>query len=140
MTLAHLVRMSAVVLVLAALAGCGSAPIHNVNNHSLSPTTDRLSQQEIDAIVVREASERGWKIEPISPGHMKGILEVRAHRATVDIRVDKKNLNIKYLESSNLNERNGVTIDRSYNRWIGNLESDISTAIAAAGAAQAITR
>jgi hypothetical protein len=139
MSFATVLRVFAVALVVSVLTGCGNAPIYNVTNHSMPQTAQNLTQQEIDAIVIKEATERGWKLEPLGPGHMKGVLDIRSHRAVVDIRADKSSLNIKYLESTNLNERNGI-IDRNYNRWVVNLERDIPPAIAAAGATKVISR
>jgi len=139
MSFATVLRVFAVALVVSVLTGCGNAPIYNVTNHSMPQTAQHLTQQEIDAIVIKEAAERGWKIEPLGPGHMKGILEVRAHRAVIDLRADKTNLNIRYLESTNLNEKNGI-IDRNYNRWVSYLERDIPAGVAAAGAAKVISR
>jgi hypothetical protein len=139
MILATFGRIAAIALVMGALAACAPVPIHNITNRAMPPTAERLTQQEIDTIIVTEAAQRGWRIDPIAPGHMKGTLDIRSHRAVVDILADKANLNIRYLESTNLDEKNGV-IDRKYNQWVANLEKDITTAVAAAGTLKAINR
>jgi hypothetical protein len=145
MNLATFVRIAAVTVALGGLAACGSAPIYEVTNHNMPPAAERLTQEEIDSLVIQEAHERGWRLEQIGPGHIKAILESGhqresgPQRAVAEIRANKQNLNIKYLESTNLNERNGK-IDRSYNRWIRILQRDIVEAVAAVGAVKGTNR
>ena len=76
-----------------------------------------------NAIVVA-GTQLGWKMEPLNPGTITGTIELRTHRAVVEVTYDTKTYNIKYKDSLNL-DYNGTSIHKNYNGWIENLDKAI---------------
>lgn len=76
-------------------------------------------------------ARRGWVCEVTSPGEIKGLLNIRSHRAEVRIPYDSNKYSILYVSSENLRyDAEEKTIHRNYNKWVANLRNDINSAIA----------
>lgn len=129
MRIRQLIAASAVALTLIALAGCRTAPIHNVQNAPLTPTGDQITMEQVKDAIIRAGSGLGWHMRPVEPGHMIGTLSVRSHMAKVDITYDTDSYDITYKDSSNLNKK-GDKIHPNYNGWIQNLDNSIQNNIA----------
>jgi len=111
------------------MAGCMNVhPIYNVPDRMFSGSAKRLSQEELRTLVIATALKRGWQFSVLSHDKLEGRLHVRTHTATVRVRIDQVSFSISYVSSDNLNESGG-NIARNYNRWIRNLERDISAAV-----------
>ncbi len=106
------------------VAACaGGAHIRNVDNAALGGT---YAPEDVERAIVRAGANRGWRMQPQDPGHVRATLEVRDHRAEIDITYDEESFDIQYRDSQNLdhNPQEG-TIHPNYNSWIQNLERDI---------------
>lgn len=112
------------------LVGCRTLP--PVNDIAAAPvTTSRpATLQEIERAIRTAGAGLGWQMVPRGPGKVEGTLNVRAHRAVVDISFDAKNYSIKYKDSSNLNY-DGNSIHPQYNNWIINLDRAIRAQLSA---------
>jgi len=119
-------------LILAAffvvLAGCRSAPILEVVAAPVV-TTKPVTMEAVQNAIVVAGNGLGWKMEPLNPGTITGILDLRTHRAVVEVTYDTKTYNIKYKDSSNL-DYNGTSIHKNYNGWVENLDKAIRVQLA----------
>jgi hypothetical protein len=120
-------------LILAAsflvLAGCrAAAPIHNVVAAPVV-TSKPVTMEAVQKAIITAGNVLGWKMEPRNPGRITGTLELRTHRAVVEVTYDTKTYNIKYKDSSNL-EYTGTTIHQNYNGWVENLDKAIRVQLA----------
>ena len=88
------IRLFIACVALLGLVACTSAPIRNV------PDT------------------------PATPGLVTGRLDLRGHRAVVDVKYSAKDYSITYKDSTNL-DYTGTQIHKNYNGWIENLDRDI---------------
>ncbi len=111
------------------IAACREAPIYNVESAPLNaPPTATMT--DIQRAIIRAGAQRGWQMTPVEPGHIVGVLSLRDHSATIDIRFNTESYSILYKDSSNLNF-DGTNIHSNYNAWIKNLQTDIGNQIAA---------
>jgi hypothetical protein len=120
-------------LILAAsfivLAGCRSAaPIYDVVAAPVV-TSKPVTMEAVRNAIVVAGSGLGWRMEPRTPGTITGVLDLRDHRAVVEVTYDTKTYNIKYKDSSNLNY-SGTTIHKNYNGWVENLDKAIRVQLA----------
>jgi hypothetical protein len=120
-------------LILAAsfivLAGCrAAAPIYDVVAAPVV-TSKPVTMEAVRNAIVVAGSGLGWRMEPRTPGTITGILDLRDHRAVVEVTYDTKTYNIKYKDSSNLNY-SGTTIHKNYNGWVENLDKAIRVQLA----------
>jgi len=107
-----------------ALAGCRSAPIHNVKSAPIPATAEVENLKEVTKAIQRAGIGLGWKMRVKEPGHIIGTLDIRSHQAVVDIKYSKSGYDITYKDSSNL-EHSGDKIHSNYNDWVRNLDRDI---------------
>ncbi|SMM99144.1 hypothetical protein SPONL_398 [uncultured Candidatus Thioglobus sp.] len=114
-------KISVIMVSLALLASCGTAPVRNVNSAAFS---DNSSIANIEAAIIRAGSGLGWVMSKKSDGHILGRLALRSHLAIIDITYNKNNYSIKYKNSENLNY-DGTNIHTNYNGWIQNLQKAI---------------
>ena len=117
-----------VVASLVVLAGCRSAPIHDVVAAPVVTGKPATMEAVTNAIVVA-GSGLGWRMEPGKPGTITGVLELRDHKAVVEVTYDTKAYNIKYKDSSNL-DYSGTNIHKNYNGWVENLDKAIRAQLA----------
>jgi hypothetical protein len=119
-------------LILAAsfvvLAGCRSAPIHEVVAAPVAATKP-LTMEAVQKAIVTAGQGLGWQMEPRNPGTITGILDLRTHRAVIEVTYDTKTYNIKYKDSSNL-DYDGKNIHKNYNGWVENLDKAIRVQLA----------
>lgn len=77
---------------------------------------------------------REWKVVDEEPGRIKAEFskanaDVGAHVVVIDISYDTNSYSIDYVTSENMRyDAKAGTIHRNYNRWVANLEHDLSLA------------
>ena len=74
-------------------------------------------------------AQRGWVVSSEDPGFMEATLNIRSHVAKVGITYDMSAIQIRYLDSSNLDYRvkkGEPRIHRNYLKWVNNMVRDIS--------------
>lgn len=119
------VTVAAVVLA-AALAGCSTVPIMNVEEAPVATASGKVpSAQDVRAAILRAGSALGWQMRDEGPNKLVGTLTLRTHSAVVDIPYNSKSYSIKYRSSTNLQEQGGQ-IHKNYNGWIQNLTRGIN--------------
>ncbi len=123
MTRKHFIGLLAAVVAMAILAGCRTAPIHNVKDAPITASETRSMEDIRDAIVLA-GNGLGWTMRPLAPGHVEGTLNLRSHMARVDVLYDRSSYDILYKDSSNL-DHDGGNIHSNYNGWIQNLSRAI---------------
>ena len=69
-------------------------------------------------------TDLGWVMEDQEPDLIRGTLNLRSHRAVVDIPYDQERLLIRYVSSTDLNY-DGARIHWNYNSWVQRLERTI---------------
>ncbi|BCL76929.1 hypothetical protein JHS3_26650 [Jeongeupia sp. HS-3] len=103
-----------------------------------------LDTEQVQAAITAGAAKRNWSVREAAPGRLEATLDVRAkHMARVSIDYDTQAVQIRYLDSFNLNYETvsdgRVFIHPNYNKWVGNLAADIQTQLGLAVADQAVT-
>ena len=109
-------------LVVFLLLACTAAPVMNVEKAPIAPPAASLA--DVQKAITKAGVGLGWQMTSVAPGKMVGTLNIRDHRAVVDITYDTKTFSIKYKDSTNLNY-DGTNIHRNYNGWITNLDKAI---------------
>lgn len=106
----------------AGLAACTrTQPIENVEGREfIGPGT--LAQRANQ--IRRAGAGRGWQMQEVRPGLIRGTLMLRDHVAVVDIPYDTQRFSIRYADSRNL-LYDGFNIHRNYNSWVQYLANDI---------------
>ena len=121
-------KVAAVVLLAAALAGCRTADIQNVQEASLT-TPPSAEMRQVENAIRRAGGGLGWEIrraDPDQPGHLIGRLPIRSHVAVVDIRHNTETFSITYKDSTNLEyDGDEGKIHSNYNGWVQNLRNAI---------------
>jgi len=118
-------KISAILITLALLTGCGTAPVKNVDSAMISGGN---SITDVEKAINRAGMGLGWSMKKISDGHIQGDLALRSHLAVVDITFNKDSYSIKHKNSTNL-KYDGVNIHTNYNGWIENLTKAINIQI-----------
>jgi hypothetical protein len=115
-----------VLSIFAISVGC-VAPIYNVTNHPIAPSggTPRTLDQ-VKPAILGAGEARGWTMKEVAPGHLEGILRIRAHMAAVDIKYTTTSYSITYKDSSEL-LYDGSQIHEEYNKWIKDLQAGIDS-------------
>jgi len=117
----------AVVVLAAAVAGCRTAPILNVENQAVAvPAGKTVTDEQVRSAIIRAGAGLGWQMKDEGPNKLVGTLVLRTHTAVVDIPYSTTNYSIKYRSSINL-EESGGQIHSNYNGWIQNLQKGINT-------------
>lgn len=111
--------------VAAAVAGCGTQPIYNVEQ-TAATSGKPLTQEQVKAAIIRAGAALGWQMKEEGPGMLVGTLQLRSHTAVVSIPYTATSYSVKYRSSVNL-EESGGKIHKNYNGWIQNLQKGIST-------------
>ncbi|HSV17851.1 MAG TPA: hypothetical protein VLR71_05540 [Casimicrobiaceae bacterium] len=119
------IRMLAVAVALAVVAGCTSRPVLNVAAEPVVVTPGKAATEEnVRDAILRAGAGLGWVMRPVSPGVINGALNLRTHGAVIDVEYTPKSYNIVYRSSTNLDAGNGQ-IHKNYNGWIENLNNAI---------------
>ena len=117
-----LTGLAAAALGGAGLAACArTAPVQDVEGRQFvgaGSLATRANQ------IRRAGAGRGWQMEEVRPGLIRGTLHLRDHVAVVDIPFDTQRFSIRYADSRNLNY-DGRLIHQNYNSWVQNLANDI---------------
>ncbi|SVB34402.1 uncharacterized protein METZ01_LOCUS187256 [marine metagenome] len=117
-------------LVVALGIGCRSSIVKNVHDAPMPfATENKPSIEQIKKAIIVAGSGLGWRIKSQSPGHLIGTLNLRAHKAIVDIKYSTENYSITYNEGSTNLNYDGTYIHSNYNGWIGNLEKAINVQV-----------
>lgn len=110
------------VVVCATLAGCArQMPVYTATNVPFvgdAPESGRSLQ------IRRAGVGLGWVMEDVSPGMIRGTLELRTHKASIDVPYDRRHFSIRHASSQNL-DFNGSTIHNNYNGWVRRLQQMI---------------
>ncbi|MDQ3234471.1 MAG: hypothetical protein M3Q07_21930 [Pseudobdellovibrionaceae bacterium] len=107
-----------------ALGACRSAPLYNVQNTQVKTYKTNHSQTDVEKAILKAGLGLGWKMDVVSPGTIRGTLNLRSHQAVVLITFDEKEYDITYESSQNLDYYQGQ-IHKNYNSWIRNLDNAI---------------
>jgi hypothetical protein len=106
------------------LGACRSAPIYNVAHSPVKMEKPEYSVADVEKAILRGGMEQGWKMDAVSPGTIRGTLDIRSHQAVVVVRYDAKEYSINYESSQNLDHYQGQ-IHKNYNAWIRHLDNAI---------------
>ena len=112
---------------LLALSACGSnPPVFNIEGSPIPLKTDgsKLSMNEISTAIIHAATYKRWTTQKTGEGKIRANIYVRSHTAITDIEFNDESFSIQYVDSSNLEYKNGK-IHGNYNKWIGNLNREI---------------
>lgn len=105
------------------LTGCSSpTPIHNVHEQVLLQHTP----EQVKKAILIAGMQRGWSMTAPQDGIIDAKLVKRDFSAHVQISYSSTQYSIQYVDSTNLNAKNGM-IHNNYNRWVANLDKDIKT-------------
>jgi hypothetical protein len=125
------IKIGALLLAVAALAGCNTMPIQNVSEAPAVNATGRtLSHEQVRGAIVRAGAALGWQIRDEGPNMLVGTLNLRKHTAVIEIPYSARSYGIKYRSSINLDEKDGQ-IHKNYNGWIQNLTHGINAQLSA---------
>jgi hypothetical protein len=125
------VKLAALAVATAALAGCNTMPIQNVSDAPVTTATGKhLSQTQVRDAIVRAGAALGWQMKDERPGMLVGTLYLRKHVAVVAIPYTASSYSIQYRSSVNLDEKDGK-IHKNYNGWIQNLTRGINAQLSA---------
>ena len=94
-----------------------------------------LSEQTVAKSIRLGVAQRGWVVSRTDPGYMEATLNIRKHVAKVGITYDASSIQIRYVDSTNLDfeVKKGVRrIHRNYLKWVDNIVRDISVQLQAA--------
>jgi len=115
---------SIALLSLFVLTGCRTASVYNVDNSVIQANT---SSSKVYAAIKNAGLSKGWIITKVSPGLAMGTINLRSHKAVVEIPYTNKSFSIKYKNSLNLKyDSTKNEIHKNYNGWVQNLENAIN--------------
>lgn len=127
----HSIKLGALLIAAAALAGCNTMPIQNVSDSPVATASGKsLSHDAVRGAIVRAGAALGWQMRDEGPNMMVGTLHLRKHTAVVEIPYTARSYSIQYRSSVNLDEKDGK-IHKNYNGWIQNLTRGINSQLSA---------
>lgn len=94
-----------------------------------------VNQARLHEVLIRAAARRNWTVQSDAPGEML-LKQSRQgkHEATVKVNYDDAGYQLSYASSYNLNaDPAAQRIHPTYNMWLRNLSSDISSEISLVG-------
>lgn len=109
------------------LAGCGTSAPLTVASYSLSGA-QHASQVSMQKAIYTALKRRGWHLQSDNGRQIQARYN-KKDRHIVDVQIDysANGFKIHHVSSQGLNyNAKKNTIHRTYNRWIANLERDIS--------------
>ncbi|OAN11019.1 hypothetical protein A3K86_18765 [Photobacterium jeanii] len=107
----------------------GCSRVHPVLNVENAPVSYNLQSQQVRSAILESGTARGWIMNETKPGTIRGEINVRTHKAVIDVEYNNKAYSIHYVSSENLKYEDG-NIHRNYNKWITNLDQDIKKKLA----------
>jgi hypothetical protein len=90
--------------------------------------TSKISADNVVKAIKMALVHRGWIVTAVKPGEVDSTLDLRDHSVRIVVAYDTSNVQIKYVDSSNLKYevKNGTPyIHKNYLAWIHNLVGDI---------------
>ena len=109
------------------VAGCRTAMVKDVIDAPVVASAQKQpSAEDVQKAIQRAGAALGWRITPVKPGQLEGVLSLRTHAAVVNITYDASKYSIRYKDSTNL-DYDGKQIHSNYNGWIENLDKGIRT-------------
>jgi hypothetical protein len=116
-----------------AVSACSrTAPVYNVQDRPIPVASQRLTLDEIGRNIVQAGRQYKWRMDPVEPGRITGVLDDRQHEAVIDIFYTQQAYSITLVESRNL-QQEGDEVHKKYNKWIRRLEQSIDERLYAAG-------
>ncbi|ABV87191.1 hypothetical protein [Shewanella pealeana] len=111
-----------VFLLLAALfiSGCTSVKLVNLANEPVPQN----SAQSIEQAIIQGCKAKGWTPIKADNNTIDAYITVRSHKAHVRISYDDNFYNINYVDSTNLDYKDGE-VHRNYNKWVYKLSASI---------------
>ncbi len=117
--------LALVAVAFAASVEARNVPIVNHENIAVATSSGKtLSAADVKKVILIAGTGRGWVITDAGGGKLKGTLNVRKHTVIVDIDYSATEFSIRYLDSTNMDYRDG-TIHSNYNNWIQNILKSI---------------
>ncbi len=116
------------IVILFVLGGCRrNADIYNVASAPItSVSSQQIQTKAVKDAILRAGNKLGWIMQPKADGYIVGTLNLRAHKAVVDITYTSSTFSIVYKDSANLYyDAAKNRIHKNYNGWIRNLEHEI---------------
>ena len=98
-----------------------------------------LTEKAVERSIVVGVAQRGWIVTKQQPGYMEATLNIRSHMARVGITYDVKAVQIKYLDSTNLDfevKKDTRYIHGNYLKWVNNIVHDITVQLQTAALSQ----
>lgn len=101
------------------IPSCITQPVLNLNHEPLPRLADgsTYKKKQVHEAILRACKRRGWVAQPKKKGLIEASINVRMHRAKIEIRYDETKISILYIDSYDLDYADGY-IHRNYNRWI----------------------
>jgi hypothetical protein len=96
----------------------------------------KVDARQVEKVIKQALIKREWMINSDEPGKLTATYARRGFSATIAIGYDRKQIQIKYVDSTDLKYevKNGQRyIHKNYNSWIQNLMTDISGNLTLAG-------
>ncbi len=116
--------IASLLAMVATLGACRTAPLRQP-----SFEVQASSQNQVETAVKSALKKRNWAILRQTPGTIKARYKRASHSATVGIDYSRSLVNIKLINSEDLDQgvdRSGdKVIHKAYDKWISNLENDI---------------
>ncbi|TKJ39448.1 MAG: hypothetical protein CEE38_01555 [Planctomycetes bacterium B3_Pla] len=108
-----------VFLMLVVIPSCIVQPVMNLSNEPVPTSADgsTYTRKQLHEAIIRACKLRGWIAQPKKKGLIEASINVRMHRAKVEIHYDETKISILYKDSYDLDYADGY-IHRNYNRWI----------------------
>lgn len=130
-----------ILMLLAVIGLAPAAPVTFASEVLVDPAPiavpEGLTEKAVGKSIRTGIAGRGWVVSRSEAGFMEATLNLRSHMAKVGITYDTKTIQIRYLESTNLDyaEKKGVRrIHGNYLKWINNMVRDINLQLQAAAA------
>lgn len=143
----NLFKTASCILALALCSGAAMARQADLIDHQkilLLTDGTPLTEQQVRGRIVNAAHNIGWQPTKDEPGHMELMYDKAGkHQVYIEVNYDAAGFDINYLRSNNLDyeERDGQRkIHPAYNRWIKNLNKQISAPVNATPAAPGAAR
>jgi len=108
-----------VFLMLVFIPSCIVQPVMNLSNELLPTSADgsTYTRKQVQKAILRACEIRGWVAQQKKKGLIEASINVRMHRAKVEIHYDETKISILYKDSYDLDYADGY-IHRNYNRWV----------------------
>jgi hypothetical protein len=127
--MARLIRTTLLFVFLLVATACTSAPLMNVTD---APISRGYTAEQVKTAILKAGAGRGWVMQSVKPGLVRGTLDLRKHKAVIDVAYTANTFSITYVDSTDLDYKDGK-IHRYYNHWVNNLRADIQAELPPTG-------